>query len=447
MATIKGNSRGNTLTGTDKADVIYGYGGNDKLNGKDGNDTLSGGDGNDRLDGGLGDDLLKGDAGADVFVWSGGNDTINWIEKGQDKIDLTGLKVTSLADLEAGGGTVTQGTAANGVKFVTIGWSGETLTIRNMTTADLDAHVIFWDGTDPPNTITGTAGNDAYSGSEGADTILGLDGDDLIYAGGGADTIDGGRGNDEIWGHDGNDTIRGGDGDDRIVAGDYWYAGDANTVDGGEGHDHITGGSGADTLHGGAGNDSIVSGDRFDAPHLNEPVPGDRLFGDDGDDTLFFFEGDTAEGGAGNDRLIVYDAPGLSDPDATVMRGGGGDDVFTFTPGTGPVRVEGGTGDDTLQIDQLGDVDFRDWDNDLVTGLEFISVNFGGPNTVTLARADVQAMSAEAADWLGLEGDADDTFRLVGNWTLDQSLNGWDYYKNDGVWLIAEADVNVEVIA
>ena len=60
--------------------------------------TIVGGAGNDTLIGGAGDDTLIGGAGADVFRYltAGlGHDTINDFVAGTDKIDLTGLGITS----------------------------------------------------------------------------------------------------------------------------------------------------------------------------------------------------------------------------------------------------------------------------------------------------------------------------------------------------------------
>jgi Ca2+-binding RTX toxin-like protein len=93
MATIKGNSKANSLRGTSNNDTIYGYYGNDLLLGGLGNDVLYGGagsdivtgnGGNDKLYGGLGMDNLSGGAGSDRVFGEAGNDLIT----GQDGDDI-----------------------------------------------------------------------------------------------------------------------------------------------------------------------------------------------------------------------------------------------------------------------------------------------------------------------------------------------------------------------
>lgn len=111
-------------------------------------------------------------------------------------------------------------------------------------------------------TITGTNGPDRITGTKGNDVIAGLGGDDIINAAGGNDVICGGSG---------KDGINAGGGDD--------YA------DGGSGDDSLRGDTGNDTLFGGAGADMVL--------------------GDDGDDVLSGGAGspDSCQGGAGTDSL------------------------------------------------------------------------------------------------------------------------------------------------
>jgi Ca2+-binding RTX toxin-like protein len=87
-----------------------------------------------------------------------------------------------------------------------------------------------------------------FDGGPGDDTFVGDGTDEVINGNGGNDTLSGGAG---------NDTINGGDGDD--------------TIDGGDGNDTLTGGIGLDIVHGGAGFDiikvtaaDIVAGELYD---------------------------------------------------------------------------------------------------------------------------------------------------------------------------------------
>jgi Ca2+-binding RTX toxin-like protein len=79
----------------------------------------------------------------------------------------------------------------------------------------------------PAGAIVGTNGPDQINGTSGNDTIFGL---------GGADQINGGRGNDLICGGDGNDQINGNAGNDTL-----------HTQDGVGGNDSANGGAGNDT--------------------------------------------------------------------------------------------------------------------------------------------------------------------------------------------------------
>ncbi len=89
-------------------------------------------------------------------------------------------------------------------------------------------------------------------GTNDPDILIGTDGDDVICALGGADTIDGGGGNDVILGGDGPDVIDGGDGNDTIDGGDG-----PDILIGGAGNDLIAGGDGPDVIEGGSGDDQI----------------------------------------------------------------------------------------------------------------------------------------------------------------------------------------------
>jgi uncharacterized repeat protein (TIGR01451 family) len=94
---LQGDNGKDTIIGSRFNDVIAGCNGNDILSGFDGNDSIDGGNGRDRLTGGRGNDILTGGSGADEFIFgvNFGNDTITDFCKGQDKINLKELKLTS----------------------------------------------------------------------------------------------------------------------------------------------------------------------------------------------------------------------------------------------------------------------------------------------------------------------------------------------------------------
>ncbi len=112
-------------------------------------------------------------------------------------------------------------------------------------------------GTDLNDVVTKTKISAGVTGgfpTDFADAIFGYGGNDVLHGYGGDDTIDGGDGADIIFGEDGNDTLIGGSGDDSIDAGSG-----NNTVEGGEGNDHIIVGQGNDVINAGNGNDNIQS--------------------------------------------------------------------------------------------------------------------------------------------------------------------------------------------
>jgi Ca2+-binding RTX toxin-like protein len=107
-----GGSGNDTITGDNLANVLSGGAGNDTISGLRGNDTLSGDDGNDRLIGGRGSDLMTGGLDADTFVFqasqsqAGDIDTIFDFAVGEDHLQLLGLAVNQLAELDVNGDSV-----------------------------------------------------------------------------------------------------------------------------------------------------------------------------------------------------------------------------------------------------------------------------------------------------------------------------------------------------
>jgi len=134
--TVKGNAYGNEIVAAEARDVVRGLAGNDHLFGLAGNDRLFGDAGNDILAGGAGNDFLKGGLGIDTFVFATGDgaDTItDFIAKGkaQEIIDLTAVdSVASFEDLSL------EQVGKNA--FLDFG-NGDTITLRNVALANLDA--------------------------------------------------------------------------------------------------------------------------------------------------------------------------------------------------------------------------------------------------------------------------------------------------------------------
>lgn len=74
-------------------------------------------------------------------------------------------------------------------------------------------------GSNAPDRLFGTEGNDTLNGYLGLDVLLGQGGDDVINAGAGYDYLDGGFGNDTLNGGADDDELYGGAGDDILNGG------------------------------------------------------------------------------------------------------------------------------------------------------------------------------------------------------------------------------------
>lgn len=176
------------------------------------------------------------------------------------------------------------------------------------------------DGTDHPDYLVGTGGEDRIRGRDGNDTIeafggddriRGDDGDDLIYAGSGDDRVRGGDGHDTVDGESGNDRLRGNDGNDELI-----------------------GGTGDDVLYGDSGDDILTGGLGADDFFIVSPS--------DGVDTITdfdFFEGD---------KVVIdsseFGTTSISDFTST----------FDFATGTAELFFEPSGGESTLIAELTG---------------------------------------------------------------------------------------------
>ena len=207
------------------------------------------------------------------------------------------------------------------------------------------------------DTLTGGSGNDQLFGQEGNDTLLGKGGFDLLFGGAGNDTLNGGDADDQVFGEAG---------DDRMV----WNPGDDTDLnEGGSGFDtvEVNGGNGAESFTITA-NGTRVRFDRVTpAPFSIDIGTSESLImnANGGDDMVSAGNGLATliqlriDGGSGNDTLLGGDG-------ADVLIGGDGndfidgnrgndtaflgadDDVFQWDPGDGSDRVEGEAGNDAL---------------------------------------------------------------------------------------------------
>ena len=173
------------------------------------NDTIVAGGGADTITGGSGNDILWGGTGGDVFVYlSGdtGDDQLRDFSLAEDKLDVSALGITTLAEATAG--------ATVGPNGVVLALDGQTATLYGVASiAQLtDANFIFA-GDD-----NGDIGQ-AIQGTQLANDLVGTDGNDTIVAGGGDDTVTGGDGSDVLWGGADGDVfvyLSGGTGNDQV---------------------------------------------------------------------------------------------------------------------------------------------------------------------------------------------------------------------------------------
>ncbi len=351
--TLIAGAGNDTLVGLDGDDSLDGAGGDDSIDGGSRNDTLIGGAGNDRLDGGAGINILTGGAGNDVFAVTAnrfGNfaQSVTDFTQGQDRIDISGLGITSLETvlLLSKGGPGGTGTRLE----LPFGLNGTTLDIgvdRSRLTA---ADFIF--ASSSPVTAYGAGDADILIGGTHNDLLESGSGNDRLYGDAGNDTLVGQYGDDTLYGGSGNDLFRllrelSVQGTSRSTVGDFtqgqdrvdlsalgvgsmttalrlasdgedggtrltsWYNGRSSSMDIGVARSRLsagdfllatttvaqkqTGTSKADDLFGGSGNDTLAGagGD-------------DRLFGEAGDDRLTPGDGvDQLWGGDGNDIFVM----------------------------------------------------------------------------------------------------------------------------------------------
>ena len=329
---LSGGTGSDILIGGVGRDLMYGDTRDSSKISDGGDDFLDGGVGDDGgqgfgLQGGAGSDTLIGGAGHDWLLGDGGNlpgDAWNWTYDGRDSLD---------------GGSEDDSLVGGGNDDILVGGTG-----NDHLTGDYN------------NTLFDVGGSDLLDGGDGADTLIGGVGHDTIYAGigndilygdnnpnlgpaltGGEDFLDGEAGNDSLYGGIGNDTLLGGLGNDRLEG----QVGN-DVLAGGEGVDFLDGGDGFDTLHGGGSNDRLVAGFRT-VGGLPPPPPGG------GEGAAFF----TAEAASGETGTLTTASSGMDQ-----LFGDAGDDYLDSgheSLDTDDSLLVGGSGNDTYEIDSLGD--------------------------------------------------------------------------------------------
>lgn len=186
---------------------------------------------------------------------------------------------------------------------------------------------------DPDCTIFPTVGDDLVWGTDGDDVICVGGGDYRVAARKGRDTvIVTGPGRIQINLGPGPDVV-----DARLATSVRVFDGpDDDTIVGSSGDDEFFTHSGADQIDGGPGDD-----------YFSQASNPARLEGGPGNDRMRIFGAADAHGGDGDDDIAVMD-------DGVIAGDAGNDQLLSWR---GPVRMEGGPGDDNLVVEVSGGAD------------------------------------------------------------------------------------------
>ena len=291
-------------------------------------------------------------------------------------------------------------------------------------------------------TIVGTAGGDNLAGTSERDVIWGGGGDDRIYARHGNDLVCAGPGQDNVHAGNGADKIYGEAGDDELDS----STGHDDVVDGGTGDDELIGFSQGALLQGGPGNDKLSGQEEHVV--LDGGPDDDKLMaiwirvtsrGGDGDDFIRgHLSGDVdVDGGPGDDTIELNG--GKDGRPAKPVRGGPGDDVILGQ--SGGAWIDAGPGNDTVDLgDGAGGWARGGSGNDTMTtgGTKETSLSGDeGDDTLTLTKAgsvaeggaDTDLLTGSLWDDILDGGDGTDTVRAGEG---DDTLTGGE--GDDQLW-------------
>jgi len=406
-------------------------GSNIQINGGYGADTVTGNSGDNIIIGGGDDDLLKGGEGSDKYIVTG-NEAEGWSSfqgydtyqdtgtTGSDRIVASGTGAVSigLANFSATNGIeIIDGTAAKGKVSLLGDWNDNQL---DFSSVQFNGSNIQIDGDSGDDLITGNSGNNTLIGGLGNDTLNGGNGSDRYLVTGnqtvgfqGYDTykdtgtvtgdsdrifasstgavdiqlsnFNGANGIEVIDGTGATGTVRlVGDWDaNQLNFSTTAFVGSNLKIDGGYGDDTITGNSADNTIIGGGGNDSLNGGNGSD----KYIVTGNELGG-----WSSFQDYDTYKdtGTVGTDRIV---ASGKSAVDVGLLNfsTANGIEIIDGAGVTGTVRllgnwdnnqlnfsgiqllgsnikIDGGSGNDTLTGSNTSDVILGGGGNDQLTG-------------------------------------------------------------------------------
>jgi Ca2+-binding RTX toxin-like protein len=342
--------------------------------------------------------IVQGTDGADTFSLDRvGTDDVS-IRVVQDQTAQTLTRRFDLDDFRSvqffgfeGNDTLTDIDAIPKFVFISAGGGDDAIRIPNVSTGSptlrrlVDAGggddvVRGGNGEDEVNgsggndTVFGGDRNDLLEGGEGRDVLRGENGDDQLFdstrvEAEGDDALFGGPGNDFISATGGNDYLEGNDGHDWLIGGDH-----NDTLLGGNGNDILDGGNGRDSLNGGSGLAAFLRGESgFTEPFFPAAFIGARrtlvIVGTGGPNTIR-----VARSGTDDVRVTVDGFTTVVDTDdfaGLLIAGHRGDDNVTVDENvtvSGPVTLEGGSGNDTLTGGGGADLIVGGAGNDLLYG-------------------------------------------------------------------------------
>ncbi|WP_067584009.1 beta strand repeat-containing protein [Endozoicomonas ascidiicola] len=362
-------------------------------------ENLTGTDGDDTLTGNSSANILYGGVGNDTFSGQGGSDEINgW----------TGLDTVTFEWFTPGSGSEGVTVTRPGISWnVAHGSDNSTLTSIE--------------------TIHGSNYNDTMTGDDSnGNTFYGLDGHD---------TLTGGDGHDRLYGGDGNDTLYGG----------YNSSNTPASYDTQDGYDRLEGGAGDDIFYGGTGVDTFVGGSEteryavineggFDTVNysdlqttsgieVNWTYTGANKIRNNGQDTSESMYSVEQVIGSNNDDVFT-----TSNVNTNYTQGDGtavtinvlGDLLTEYNAGRASGHINGGAGDDTVNIDTSGSFNFDgvgDLDGfaNLIDNIETLDFRNNGNTSddITISTANKEAMTDDSND-LTINLDSTDTITIDG---------------------------------